>query len=60
MPIGKGEQLIAYYFAPKDWWVMHHLKASPNENLIGNEEMLTVVGAKSTCALAGFREPEMK
>jgi hypothetical protein len=60
MPIAEDEQLLAYYFAPKGWWVMHHLKKSVNENLVGNEEKLVVVGFKSTCALAYFKEPQQQ
>lgn len=53
-PLKNEEQLIAYYYAPKKWWVVQHV--GPDEyEFTGNQDKLTIEKTRTLCALANWR-----
>lgn len=59
-PIAEDEQLIAYYFAPKDWWVVHHVKNVIGSVSGGNEGKFKLLDTREICSRAGFTGPQRR
>lgn len=64
-PINQDEQLLAYLYRPRGWWVVHHLKKQEktleiHRPLELNEGQIQVPNATIVCARAMYEEPKLK
>jgi hypothetical protein len=56
MPLEPGEDLVAYYYAPKNWWVVAHLGPGEQTAIMGEMHM-EIPKRKIICHQSRYETP---